>query len=205
VATGTTEKPKRTQRERSEATTAELLAAARELFAQDGYAATSLDEIASAAGVTKGALYHHFHSKRAIFRAVYAAEQRRLAEIEARAYWRKRDPWNAFFAGCKAFLEATIDPGVQRITLLDGPGALGRDDIREIEADAFAMTRSGLQRAIEAGCIPSRPLDPLAHFLFGGLCAMAGQIARSENPKGELRAMTAELRRILDALRKSAS
>src|SRR3954470_23366273 len=101
----TTTKPRRTQRERSDATTGELIAAARELFARQGYAATSLDEIAAAANVTKGAVYHHFAGKRDIFRAVYEREQRRLAKIESQAYARKRDPWAGFHAGCLAFLE----------------------------------------------------------------------------------------------------
>ncbi|MEA2398193.1 MAG: hypothetical protein QOK25_1749 [Thermoleophilaceae bacterium] len=190
----------RTQQERSEATTAELLAAARELFASDGYAATSLDAIASAAGVTKGALYHHFESKRDVFRAVYVAEQGRLAEVEARAYRGEDDPWEGFYAACRAFLEASLDPRVQQITIIDAPGALGPDAMLETEADAVAMTKDGLRHAMEAGSIPSRPVDPLAHLVFGALCQAATTIARSKDPKSELRGILAELRRMLDAL-----
>jgi AcrR family transcriptional regulator len=196
----TATRPRRTQKERSETTTGELLAAARELFARDGYAATSLDAIAAAANVTKGALYHHFDGKRDVFRAVYEVEQRRLTEIESAAYWRKRDPWEAFYAGCRAFLEASIDPGVQRITLLDAPGALGWETMREIESDAFAMTVDGLRRAMDAGCIPKRPTEPLAHLVFGAVCEAAMAIARAENQKAALRSLSAELRRLLDAL-----
>ncbi|HEX8075157.1 MAG TPA: helix-turn-helix domain-containing protein [Thermoleophilaceae bacterium] len=193
-------KARRTQQERSEATTAELLAAARELFAADGYAATSLDAIAAAAGVTKGALYHHFDSKRDVFRAVYEGEQRRLAQIESDAYRVEDDPWEGFYAGCRAFLEASLDPRVQQITLLDAPGALGLDTMMEIEADALAMTKDGLRHAMEADCIPTRPVDPLAHLLFGALCEAAMKIARSRDQEAELRGMLAELRRMLDAL-----
>jgi AcrR family transcriptional regulator len=191
---------RRTQQERSDATTAELLSAARELFAQDGYAGTSLDAIAAAAGVTKGALYHHFDSKRDVFRAVYEAEQRALAEIESKAYHGEADPWEGFYAACRAFLEASLDPRVQQITLLDAPGALGLDTVHEIEADALAMTRDGLRHAMEAGRIPSRPVEPLAQLVFGALCQAATTIARSDDQKGELRGMLAELRRMLDAL-----
>jgi len=196
----TTPTPRRTQQERSDTTTGELIAAARELFARQGYAATSLDEIAAAAHVTKGAVYHHFAGKRDVFRAVYELEQQRLAEIESRAYRRKRDPWAAFHAGCLAFLEASLDPGVQRITLLDAPGALGWETMHEIEADALAMTMDGLQRAIDAGRIPKRPVAPLAHLLFGALCEAAMAIARADDQKAALRAMSAELKRILDGL-----
>lgn len=191
---------RRTQRERSEATVGELLLAARGLFARDGYAGTSLDAIAAAAGVSKGAVYHHFASKREVFRGVYVAEQRRLAEAEARAYRRESDPWEAFAAGCAAFLEASLDPGVQRITLLDASGALGPETLREIEADAFAMTRDALRRAIEADRIPSRPVDPLATLIFGALCEMATHIARSEDQRATLRECLEELRRVLDAI-----
>jgi AcrR family transcriptional regulator len=191
---------RRTQRERSDATTAELLSAARELFAQDGYAATSLDAIAAAASVTKGALYHHFDSKRDVFRAVYEAEQRALADIESKAYRGEEDPWEGFYAACRAFLEASLDPGVQQITLRDAPGALGPDAMLASEADELAMTRDGLRHAMEAGSIPTRPVDPLAQLVFGALCQAATAIARSDDQRRELERMLAELRHLLDAL-----
>jgi AcrR family transcriptional regulator len=200
IVAATRSKTGRTQRERSRATTSELLAAARELFASDGYAATSLDAIASAAGVTKGALYHHFGSKRDVFRSVFELEQGRLAEVEQRAYRSEDDPWDAFYAACRAFLEESLDPGVRQITLLDAPGALGLDTMHEIEADALAMTKEGLRRAMEAGCIASRPVEPLAHLLFGALCEAAMRIARCDDQRAELPGMLAELRRLLDAL-----
>jgi len=160
------------------------LAAARRLFAAQGYAGTSLDAIAAEAGVTKGALYHHFDGKRDVFRAVYAAEQERRTEIESAAYARKRDPWEGFHAACLAFLEASMDPGVQRITLLDAPGALGWETMRQIESDSLAMTQKGLRRAMDAGWIPRRPVEPLAQLLFGALCEAAMAIARADNQKG---------------------
>jgi AcrR family transcriptional regulator len=89
----------RTQKERSEATTSLLVSVAREVFARDGYAATSLNTIVKVAGVTKGALYHHFDSKQALFRAVYEAEWRRLAGVIGDAYRHERDPWDGFHAG----------------------------------------------------------------------------------------------------------
>ena len=192
--------PRRTQDERSRQTTGQLLAAARELFAADGYAATSLDAIAEAAGVTKGAVYHHFESKRAIFRAVYAAEQKRLARLAAAAAERKRDPLDAFYEGCRAFLEVSLDPGVQRITLLDAPGALGWETMREIESDSLRMTQNGIEIAMKSGRLPKGPSGPLAHMLFGALCEAAMKIARAENPKAETRVTLRQLRALLDGL-----
>lgn len=191
---------RRTQRERSETTVAALVAAARELFANDGYAATSLDAVAGAAGVTKGALYHHFEGKRELFRAVYEHEQQQLVAAIGEAYARKADPWDAFEAGCRAFIESSLDPGLQRITLLDAPGALGWEAIREIESPALQLTELGIERAMDAKRLPRRPPEPLAHLLFGAMCEGAMKIARSEDPQAAQRAVWAELRRMLRAL-----
>ena len=191
---------RRTQRERSETTVAALVAAARDLFANDGYAATSLDAVATAAGVTKGALYHHFAGKRELFRAVYEHEQEQLVAALGEAYARKRDPWDGFEAGCRAFIESSLDPGLQRITLLDAPGVLGWEAIREIESPALALTELGIERAMEAGRLPRRPAQPLAHLLFGAMCEGSMKIARAEDPAAMQRAVWAELRRVLRAL-----
>lgn len=191
---------RRTQRERSETTVAALVAAARELFANDGYAATSLDAVAGAAGVTKGALYHHFEGKRELFRAVYEHEQQQLVAAIGEAYARKADAWDAFEAGCRAFIESSLDPGLQRITLLDAPGALGWEAIREIESPALQLTELGIERAMDAKRLPRRPPEPLAHLLFGAMCEGAMKIARSEDPQAAQRAVWAELRRMLRAL-----
>lgn len=121
-----TVRPRRTQRERREATIAALLVAARDRFAQDGYAATSLDAIATDAGVTKGALYHHFDGKEELFAAVHAREHRRLGAAAEAAAGEARDPWAAVEAACVAFARAAREPGTQRITLHDAPLALSR-------------------------------------------------------------------------------
>src|SRR5919106_5213633 len=128
-----TARPERTQQERSDATIKALVEAARELFARDGYEATLLDDVARAAGVTKGALYHHFGSKRDLFRAVFEAEERGLMRMTAHVSAAHRDPWKGFYEGCRAYLEAVLDPGVQRISLIDAPAVLGSETVREIE------------------------------------------------------------------------
>src|SRR6266480_6781390 len=110
----------RTQSERSAATTAALVAAARELFAERGYAGVGTEEIVRAAGVTRGALYHHFDGKRELFAAVYEDVERQLVErIAASAMASAGDPMEALQAGAEAFLDACEDPAVQRIALLD--------------------------------------------------------------------------------------
>lgn len=194
----------RTRQARSDVTTSGLVAAARDLFAADGYAATSLDAICAAAGLTKGALYHHFESKRDVFRAVCELEEARLARLQAVAFRSRKDPWDGLQAGCRAYLEAAIDPGVQRIMLLDAPGVLGWETLREIEARAFAGAVAAVERAVAAGRIPRRAPEPLVHLLFGALYEAAMAIARAEDQQAALRAMTRELRRLFAGLASAA-
>lgn len=202
MATTTRPRTRRTQQERSGTTTAELLAAARELFAADGYAATSLDAVCERAGVSKGALYHHFRNKEALFQAVYAAEEAAIAEAVAAAYLavHERDRWDAVFEGCQAYLKMCLDPGIQRITLRDAPSALGPEAVDEVTELCVNQMRIGVRRAIEAGRIAPRPVEPLARLLFGGLSESARSIGRAADPKQAQREALAELRRLFDAV-----
>jgi AcrR family transcriptional regulator len=191
----------RTQAERSEATTTALVEAARELFADDGYAATSLDAVVGKAGVTKGALYHHFTGKRELFAAVFAVEQERLSRATVvAAQAAESDPWVAFEAGCRAFIEACQEAGVQRIVLLDAPAAIGWQGIRELESSSFKLMEIGIQRAIDAGSISERPVAPLAHLLFGAICELSMAVARASDQREALREAIAELHRVLTSL-----
>jgi AcrR family transcriptional regulator len=189
-----------TQKERTETTIASLVQAARELFAEDGYAATSLDAVVAKAEVTKGALYHHFSGKRDLFAAVFAGEQERLSEAIVSAYQRREDPWEAFEAGAAAFVEACQEPGAQRIFLLDAPSALGWETIRKLESGSLQMMDQGIRRAIEAGSIEERPVEPLAHLLFGALCELAMVVARAPDQRAALDEALAELHRLLASL-----
>lgn len=191
----------RTQRERAEATSAELIESARRLFASDGYQATLLDDVVRAAGVTKGALYHHFRGKRELFRAIFEAEQEDLAAVVADAHRRERDPLDGFYAGCRAFLEASLDPGVQRITLLDAPSVLGWEAMRDIEAGySLALLEEGLEIAIATGRVAPRPVAPLAHLLLGAVCEGAMMVARAENQSVASGEVLREVRGMIDAL-----
>ena len=191
---------RRTQAERTEATTAALVDAARELFARDGYDATSLDAVAARAGVTKGAVYHHFDGKPQLFEAVFSREIERMTGPLAAAYTRKKDPWDAFKAASRAFLEECLDPGLQRIVLLDAPAAIGWEGIRRLEAPLLELMELAISRAIEAGRIALRPPGPLAHFLFGAICEMAMVVARAGDQKVAQRQAATEIGRILDSL-----
>jgi AcrR family transcriptional regulator len=191
---------RRTQAERTEATTAALVDAARELFARDGYDATSLDAVAARANVTKGAVYHHFDGKRQLFEAVFTREVEQLATPLVDAYARKKDPWEAFKAGCRAFLDECLDQDLQRIVLLDALAAIGWEQVRRLESPLLDMMQVGIAQAAEAGRIAPRPPAPLAHFLYGALCETAMIVARADDQKAAHRQAVSEINRILDGL-----
>ncbi|MEW6737460.1 MAG: TetR family transcriptional regulator [Acidobacteriota bacterium] len=194
----------RTQSERSEATTRALITAATSLFATNGFAGTSLDDILGIAMVTRGALYHHFESKTDLFRAVFEEQEQALSAVIVAAASGARDAWTAFRRGCEAFLTACLDPVVQRIILIDAPAVLGWEVMREIESRyALAMLRSGLERAIAEGKISRRPVEPLAHLLLGALSECAMAIARAPDAKATMQEARRELDRLLTALAKS--
>jgi AcrR family transcriptional regulator len=191
---------RRTQAERTEATTAALVDAARELFARDGYEATSLSAVAAQANVTKGAVYHHFEGKRQLFEAVFTREVERIAAPLAAAYGRKKDTWDAFQAGCRAFLDECLDPDLQRILLLDAQTAIGWEEMRRLEAPLLDMMELGISRAADAGRIARRRPGPLAHFLYGALCETAMIVARADDQKAAHREAIAEIGRVLGGL-----
>jgi AcrR family transcriptional regulator len=190
---------RRTQAERSEATRGALIEAARGLFAERGYADVGTEEIVRAAGVTRGALYHHFGGKHDLFEAVYERIEVELAErIAAGALaGDASSPLAAMKAGAEMFLAACTEPEVQRIVLLDGPSVLGWDRWREIAADhGLGLIEATLQAAVDAGAIRPQPVRPLAHVLMGALDEAAMLVARAEDPEE----MRAEMGRTFDLL-----
>jgi AcrR family transcriptional regulator len=190
---------KRTQAERSDATRAALIAAARPLFAQRGYAGVGTEEIARAAGVTRGALYHHFEGKRELFEAVYERIEIELAERIASGALQANatSPLAAMKAGVEMFLLASTEPETQRIALLDGPSVLGWDRWREIATEhGLGLIEATLQAAVEAGEIDSQPVRPLAHVLMGALDEAAMLVARADDAER----MRAEVGQTLGAL-----
>ena len=165
-----------------EATRQALLEAARTLFGERGYAATSLDEVVQAARVTKGALYHHFGGKQELFAAVYEQVKREVSERAATAFL-EPDPWEDLCAGCQAMLDAHLDPLVRRILLHDAQAVLDADTIRRVENRYGAVVlRGALRRSIRAGVIQPLPLKALALMLTGAILEGCMAIAHAEDP-----------------------
>ena len=189
------------QAERSEATVRTIEAAARKLFAAHGFEATSVDDIAARAGVAKGALYHHFPSKEALFARVLEGVQAEIAATPPPASARRlTDPRDFIADAVLRYLLAASEPTVRRILLVDGPAVIGWQKWREIDDRYFgAGTRLAVAAALGAGAKPAE-IDALVHLVLGAVMEAALVCAGSDDPRGTARAMAAGLRRMLDGL-----
>jgi AcrR family transcriptional regulator len=170
---------RRTQVERSTATQEALIRAARILFAS-GYHATPAEDVVRLAGVTSGALYHHFGDKHGLFRAAFDSVERSLADRVRHAAVSGKSPWQRLEDGVGEYLRACSEEEVRQIVLVDGPSVLGWEEWRE--ADAAHHLRplaAALARTMRAGLIERRPALPLARVLLGALTE-AGLAATEE-------------------------
>lgn len=193
---------RRTQAERSEATSAHLLSAARRLFGRTGYDSSSIAEIAAEAGATKGAAYHHFSGKVDLFRAVFVCEQERVVAVLEQAAAEESDAWSALLRGCRTFLEHCLDREFRRIVLVDGPAVLGWAEVREIEYEHVLRTLTeGMRLAAAEGRVREENLEVRCQMAFGALCEAGMLLARSPDPAALLPAVTAEAERFLATAR----
>ncbi|WP_239590159.1 TetR/AcrR family transcriptional regulator [Streptomyces aureoverticillatus] len=169
--------------EQRAATRRALLAEGRRRFAADGYHHVVLAEVARAAGVTKGAAYHHFDSKAGLFRAVVAEVQQELGERVATAAERHDDLWEQLRAGCRAFLAAGTDPAVRQVLLVDAPTVLGWDEWRALDEESSGRhLAEALTALTAAGIIAEQPVEPLVRLLSGAMNEAALWIARGGDP-----------------------
>ena len=188
--------------ERSEETRAALIAAARALFAQRGYAAVGTEEIVRAARMTRGALYHHFAGKEDLFRAVYEEVEAELLTRIAADAESAGDPLEVLRAGARAFLAACEDPAVQRISLIDAPSVLGWEQWREIGLRyGLGLVQGALEAAMDAGLVERQPVRPLAHLLLGSIDEAAMLVARADDGGQTRREVAAAVDHYLDSLR----
>lgn len=173
----------RTQRDRSSSTRTALIAAARELFAARGYHAVPAGEIVRAAGVTRGALYHHYADKRDLFRAVVEELERELtAEVDA-AFRAAPDPVSGMTAGLGVFLDACLRAEVRQISLTDAPAVLGWGAWREIENEhGLGLIADALTQAVEAGLLAPQPVRTLAQLALAAVMEAARMIAEADDP-----------------------
>jgi AcrR family transcriptional regulator len=195
---------RRTQAERTAATRDALVTAARALFAAHGFAQVSAEAIVTAAGVTRGALYHHFADKTELFAAVFEAVEAdaigRIAREVAAAG--PADPIEAIRLAAAAWLDAAAEPEVLKIALVDGPAVLGWLRWREIGGRyGMALTQQLIEAAIAEGRLSPQPVEPLAHVLLGAVREAALYLAAAPDRTEARRQVGEALDRLIGALR----
>ena len=186
-----------------------LVDAARALFTEQGYAATGTEEIVAAARVTRGALYHHFHDKTDLFRAVMEQIAREVAEhlIDAELSRpavpsQPADAWDEVRAGLRAFLDlCVVTDDFQRIVLVEGPAVLGHEAWDELVArHGSNLLAEWLSRAAKQGRIAAVPIQPLTRLLIAMISESSLYIARADDRSAARDAMGTVLDRLLDGL-----
>lgn len=184
-------------------TRGKLIAAARKAFGEVGFAAASMDDFTAEAGLTRGALYHHFGDKKGLLEAVIkeidADMGARLAEISGAA----DDPWEGFVAECVAYVEMALEPEIQRILLLDGPAVLGDPSTWPNHSGCIASLTRSLQRLLDEGRIANIDAEAMARLLNGAMLAASLWIANSADQEETSRRAVDALRAVLDGLLKS--
>ncbi len=194
---------RRTQAGRSAATREALVAAARRLFAAHGFAEVSTDAIAAEAGVTRGALYHQFADKVALFDAVLDAVEgdiaARLASEAAAAG--VSDPIEAMRQAMRAWLEICAEPETRRVALVDGPSVVGWSRWRQVcQRHVFGLVEAVLAQGMETGRIRRQPVRPLAHVLMGASDEAALYVAEAADRERARAEMAEVLGQLIDAL-----
>jgi len=194
---------RRTQEERSAATRDALISAARTLWGLRGYAEVGTPEIATAAGVTRGAMYHQFADKAALFGEVVEAVEQdvmaRMATLVAESG--ATTPADAIRAAVDAWLDVSGDPEVRQLILLDAPSVLGWAAFRDVaQRYSLGMTEQLLIEAIKAGQLADQPVRALAHVLIGALDEAAMAIATADDPRRARREIGEVLHRLIGAM-----
>ncbi|MBP2473835.1 AcrR family transcriptional regulator [Crossiella equi] len=170
--------------EYSETTRQALVDSAVELFTRKGYAGTSLDEIAAKARVTKGALYHHFGGKQALFEAAFEAVETDMLARLGKIVARPGNPWDSSLEALRAYLRVCLEPSYQRIVLHEAPVAMGWERWREAEERfSYGLVRAAVTALVDAGEIENAPVEPMARLMFGALTGSATFIANAADPK----------------------
>lgn len=188
--------------EQGEQTRAQLVTTARRLFSERGFAATSTEDIVNAAGITRGALYHHFANKEQLFEAVFEQLEEELVADVLQAAMHEPTARDRMRVGLATFLDRCLDPAVQTVVLREGVSVLGWDRWHEIDARyALGTIVFGLQELMDGGDIPSQPVEPLAHLVLGAVTHAAMFIAAAADPSAARAEVGEALQRLVDGLR----
>jgi AcrR family transcriptional regulator len=191
------------KQEYAEATRAALVLVARTLFAERGYATVSIQEIVEGARVTRGALYHHFEDKLALFREVLELIEGEVAGRMQAAAKTKAQPWEQVRAACQVYLDACLERDVQRILLLDAPSVLGWSTWCEIDRRyGLGVLQECLAAARDAALMDPQPLEPVALLILGALNTGGRVIAEAQDVREARGQVGTTMDRLLSGLRK---
>ncbi len=182
-----------TQAERREATQRALVASGRRLFAERGYAKVSIDEIAADAGVTRGALYHHFAGKEELFETVFRAEEARLRDEVIARVAPVADPREQLLMGCRSFIEFAARPSSLQVILVDGPAVLGWARYRKIDEEHFLELLVGAIAQLWPGDATEDNIM-VGRALIAACCELA---CRHAEKPGDMEAMMRVLERLI--------
>ncbi|PZS31571.1 MAG: TetR family transcriptional regulator [Pseudonocardiales bacterium] len=174
--------PRRSQQDRTRSTQAALMATARQLFAERGYAQVPADELVAAAGVTRGAMYHHYADKKALFEAVFEALETEITQEIAEVADGATDAWTSVVGAVARYLDICQRPEVIQIALTDAPGVLGWQRWREIEAvHGLGLITSRLQVMADQGVLVAAPVPVLAQIALSAVTEAALIIAHADD------------------------
>ena len=163
-----------TQEKRRALTQAAVVEAAERLFGSKGFGNTTMEDIAVEAGVAKGAVYHHFKSKRDVFQAAFESVSARLARTVMSEVRQDGDIIETFISSTKTFFSLCANPATLRILLQDGPAVLGPQDWRRLDARHFGgLVTASLGMAMDAGAITRQPLEPLSNIILAAIQSAA--------------------------------
>jgi AcrR family transcriptional regulator len=179
------------------ATRGQLIEVATSLFAERGYEGTSIEAVLAAAGVSRGALYHHFAGKEALFTAVLEAVSERITAEVTEAISDCTDPVDAMHTGALAWIDLAGDPVIQRVMLVDAPSVLGWEQWRAMdEGRTVGAMRAMLQAVSDSGRLPQELVEPFSHMILAALDEAAMVVARAPDS----RAAVAESRHAVEEL-----
>jgi AcrR family transcriptional regulator len=162
-----------------------LIEIAESLFSEQGYAATSLDAIVAGARVTKGALYHHFSGKQAVFEAVFEKVETNASKRIAKALKGEKDPWKKAILGLREFLACVQDPAYRRVVIQDGPAVLGYEKFREYERrSSFVLVQEIVRSVLNAGGwqLDDKMVETFSRIFVGALASAGETVSTSDDP-----------------------
>lgn len=188
--------------EQGQSTRQRIIDDATTLFARDGYEATSITSVLNRTGLSRGALYHHFDSKEALFDAVLDKVESDLAGRILAGANHPKDPMASLEAGCLNFLRLSRDPVIRQIVLIDAPTAVGWRRWREIDGKyGFGLMKFSLSAAGKQGKVNRELAEMYAHMILASLMELALLVARSEQPDKDLTMAEQAIRVFIDALK----